>query len=285
MAARIRPIALPPFTVGVYAISAVCGLLDAASFLKLGLVFVEIMTGNIVLLAFSVGTRGTHELASAIPTGWPYVAALACFAVGAVLGGRLVRAGETGRRIGFASDASLIGLAALVVALIHPGPVGNARYLVIAILAFAMGIQNALLLRWGIRDLATNLMTLTLARLLADSTPGGGDNPRAGRRSASIVIFTISAVAGAFMTRYGVLWPILAAFAVFALALPMLCNPRPSDPARQPRDGDGRRCDRHARPAGPDLSLPRFCGYVEQPSEDYTILVQDGNLLSIVRAG
>jgi hypothetical protein len=31
---------------------------------------------------------------------------------------------------------------------------------VIMILAFAMGIQNTLLRRWGIRDLATNLFTL-----------------------------------------------------------------------------------------------------------------------------
>lgn len=217
-----KPIPRPPLTVGVYAITVVCGLLDAASFLGLGQVFVEIMTGNIVFLAFSVGTRGVHQLASAVPIGVPYVAALACFAVGAVVGGRLVRAGETGRRIGFASDASLVGIAALAVALTHPGPAAHARYLVIAILSFAMGIQNALMRRWGIRDLATNLMTLTLTGLLADSVLGGGSNPRAGRRSTSIVIFTISAAGGAFMTRYGVLWPILTGFTVFVLALPIL---------------------------------------------------------------
>jgi len=51
----------------------------------------------------------------------PCVAALACFAVGAVADGRLVRAGETGRRAGFTGDAGLIGIAALVVAL-TPGP-------------------------------------------------------------------------------------------------------------------------------------------------------------------
>jgi uncharacterized membrane protein YoaK (UPF0700 family) len=157
---------------------------------------------------------------------WPYVVALASFAGGAVVGGRLVRrAGTTGRRLGFASDAGLIGIAAVVVALTHPGPVGHARYLVIGILAVAMGIQNILIHRWGIPDLATNVMTKTMAYLVADSTLGGGDNPRAARRGVSIVIFAVGATAGAFMTRYGVLWPILSSFTLFFLVLPILLQP------------------------------------------------------------
>jgi hypothetical protein len=101
-------------------------MLDTASFLGLGLIFVETMTGNILLLAFSLGVRGTgNQFSSFFPGGTivPYIAALAAFAAGAVAGGRLVRAGEPGRRV------------------------------------------------------------------LADSTLGGGDNPRAVRRSASIAIF------------------------------------------------------------------------------------------------
>ena len=46
--ARIRSIRRPPLVVGVYAITVVCGMLDAASFLGLGLIFVETMTGNIL---------------------------------------------------------------------------------------------------------------------------------------------------------------------------------------------------------------------------------------------
>lgn len=229
--ARIRSVPRPPVMAAAYAITAVCGMLDAATFLKLGEVFVETMTGNIVLLAFSLGALGVRQLAPAFPGGSvvPFVTALACFAAGAAAGGRLVRAGETGRRAGLASDATLIGIAALVAALTHPGPVGGPRYLVIGILALAMGIQNALLRRWGIRDLATNLMTLPLTGLLADSPLGGGGNPRAGRRGTSIVIFTISAAAGALLTRYGALWPILTAFTLFVLALPMLLQPPPGD--------------------------------------------------------
>ena len=227
--ARIRSIRRPPLVVGVYAITVVCGMLDAASFLGLGLIFVETMTGNILLLAFSLGTNGTHgRFASVFPGGsvLPYIAALAAFGVGAVAGGRLVRAGEAGRQAGFAIDGGLFGVAVLVVALTHPGPADNARYPVIGILAFAMGIQNALMRRWGIPDLATNLMTLTLTGLFADSTLGGGNNPRAARRSASLAIFLIGAIAGAFMTRYGILWPLLTSFIVFVLALPILLKAR-----------------------------------------------------------
>jgi uncharacterized membrane protein YoaK (UPF0700 family) len=143
-----------------------------------------------------------------------------------VAGGRLVRAGEPGRRAGFAIDGVLIGIAALVIVLTHPGPADLARYPVIMILACAMGIQNALMRRWGIRDLATSLFTLTYTGLWGDSPLGGGNNPRALRRSASLAIFVISATTAAFMTRYGVLWPVLTAFTLFVMALPILLQPR-----------------------------------------------------------
>ena len=68
-------------------------------------------------------------------------------------------------------------------------------------------------------------MTLTLCGLLAESTLGGGANPGAARRSASIGIFLIGAAAGAAMTGYGVLWPVLASFTVFVVALPILMQP------------------------------------------------------------
>jgi len=211
----------PPAIAGAYAITAVCGLLDAACFLKLGQVFVEIVTGNLALLAFAIGTQGVSAFSRAgeVP---PYAVVLACFLVGAVVGGRMVKHGELGRRIGFITDAALIGDAAMVAWQTHPGPEGSARYFVFSTLAVAMGIQNAIMRKWGTKDLATNLMTLTLTGLLADSTLAGGSNPQAVRRGLSVGIFTASATAGAVLSHYGVLWPILAAFVVFTVALPAL---------------------------------------------------------------
>jgi uncharacterized membrane protein YoaK (UPF0700 family) len=220
-------------------------MLDAATFLGLGHVFAETMNGNIVLLAFTVGARGIPSLTSVLPSNvLPYVVALVCFAVGAVAGGRLVRRdGETGRRIGFASDAGLIGIAAIVVALTHPGPAGQARYLVIGILAAAMGMQNVLIRRWGIPDLATNAMTKTMAYLVADSALGGGDNHHGMRRGISIVIFAAGAAVGAALTRYGILWPILASFTLLVLALPVLLQPPGKGPGRHPDPGPRDRSD------------------------------------------
>jgi uncharacterized membrane protein YoaK (UPF0700 family) len=185
------------------------------------------MNGNIVFLAFAAGAHGAPGLASALPGNLlPYLVALVCFAAGAAAGGRLARQdGETGRRAGFASDAGLTGAAALAVALTHPGPASHARYLVIGILATAMGLQNVLIRRWGIPGQATNAMTKTIAYLVADSALGGGDNQHAIRRGVSIVIFAAGAATGAFLTRCGLLWPILASFTLLALALPVLLQP------------------------------------------------------------
>src|SRR5215472_2085211 len=72
---------LPPLLV---ALTVVTGLVDAFSYLVLGHVFVANMTGNVVFLAFAlVGIGGFSVLAS--------LAALGCFALGAVVAGRLGR--------------------------------------------------------------------------------------------------------------------------------------------------------------------------------------------------
>jgi uncharacterized membrane protein YoaK (UPF0700 family) len=222
-----RSRAIPPLIVGVYAITAICGMLDAASFLGLGYVFVEIMTGNLVYLAFTIGSLGRHTAAASLLPGGvylPYVVALSSFAIGAIAGGRLVRlSGQVAdSRIGFVVEWAAIAAATVVTALTHPGPTGSWRFAVFALLAFAMGIQNAMLRRWGISNLATNVMTLTMTALFADSTLGGGDNHHFVRRGTSIAIFFVSAGVGALILRLGIIWPVAVSFLVFSLAMPAL---------------------------------------------------------------
>ena len=121
-AARLSLFPRLPLVTGAGAITVICGMLDAATFLNLGHVFAETMNGNIVFLAFTAGTYGISGLTALLASSMlPYAVVLVCFAAGAVAGGRLVRRdGETGRRIGFAADAALIGIAAAVVALTQP---------------------------------------------------------------------------------------------------------------------------------------------------------------------
>ncbi|HXA34004.1 MAG TPA: YoaK family protein [Acidimicrobiales bacterium] len=227
MVARRR---LPPLIVGIYLISCICGMLDAACFLGMGQVFAEIMTGNLVYLAFAIGTRGTGQSLPVLP----YVIALGTFALGALVGGRLVRlpAQWGSHRIAFAVEWVALAAAAVATLIVHPRYHGDARFVVIGILAFGMGIQNAAVRKWGVPDLATNVMTLTMTGLITDTRLGGGDNHHAGRRSTSIGIFVASAVFGAFLVRYGVLWPLVAALVIFSVALPILLQ---SDAKDDPR--------------------------------------------------
>ena len=217
---------LPPLVFGIYLITCICGMLDAACFLGLGQVFAEIMTGNLVYLAFAIGTKGT---ATNLPV-LPYVIALGTFAIGAVAGGRLVRLRSSlGRhRIAFAVEWLALGSAVVATLIVHPQYHGDARFTVIGILAFGMGIQNAAVRKWGVPDLATNVMTLTMTGLITDTRLAGGDNQHAGRRSTSIGIFAVSAIFGAFLVRYGVVWPQVAALVIFTAALPVLLQMEPT---------------------------------------------------------
>jgi len=76
---------LTDVTTGLYMISATCGLVDAVCFLALGGVFAEMMTGNLLLMALSIGTGGAlGETARYIPaivaSSWARWSAAVCCA-------------------------------------------------------------------------------------------------------------------------------------------------------------------------------------------------------------
>lgn len=217
----------PPYLAGLLLIAAVCGLIDAACFLALGGVFAEIMTGNILLLAFRIGTG--HPIGDATP--FRYLAAIGAFAVGALIGGALMRGREKRleRRIGFGVELVLVLLATSLAFGTDAGSSGTGRDLVVGILACAMGLQNALIRKHGVADVATNLMTVTFTGLLAESRLVGGTNANWGRRAGSIGIFFVSAVLGSFLIRFGAGWPLAVATVLLALAMVILTtNDRPS---------------------------------------------------------
>ena len=94
-----------------------------------------------------------------------------------------------------------------------------AGHVIVVMLALAMGIQNAMVRAHGVPDLATNVMTVTFTAIIADSKPAGGDNRNWRRRGLSVGLFVTGAALGAFLLKFGVVWPLVATSLLFTAAM------------------------------------------------------------------
>jgi uncharacterized membrane protein YoaK (UPF0700 family) len=190
------------------------GLVDGVCYLGLGRVFTANMTGNVVVLGFAAaGAPGFSVTAS--------LTSLLVFLAGAVCGGRISLYVSRRSRLLTTAVAAVVAFAASSVSS------GWARYTTIAILAFAMGIRNAVIRRLSITDMTTTVLTMTLTGLAAESTLAGGSNPRAGRRAGAVLAMLIGAVTGAalFLHR-GAALPLAISAAVAAVTAVMAYTSR-----------------------------------------------------------
>ncbi len=206
---------LPPLLI---ALTAVTGVVDAASYLKLGHVFVANMTGNIVFLGFALaGASGLSSLTS--------LAALASFLLGAFAGGWLIARvpGHRGRLLRDASAAQAVLMAiALIVALSAAEPLRTgARYALLVPLALAMGLQNASAQRLSVPELTTTVLTRTLTGIASEAAPVGGPGAKLGRRAVAVGAMLLGALLGATLALHvSVAAAVaLAAAIVFCVAL------------------------------------------------------------------
>jgi len=183
-----------PLPVFLVALTFVTGLVDAFSYLLLGHVFVANMTGNVVFLGFALVGASDFSIVTSL-------LALVAFGVGAVTGGRLGRRLGThrGRLLAYATvvEASLVGLAAITA--VNGVEADLVRYAIVALLAIAMGIQNATARGLGVADLTTTVLTLTITGLAADGRFGAGGSGRAGRRGVAVLAMLIGAALGAVL--------------------------------------------------------------------------------------
>ena len=221
----MRPRTITP---GIYLLTAACGLIDAATFLALGGVFAEIMTGNIMFLAFEIGLGG----------GWAvfprFLVPLVAFSLGALGCGFLLMRSRFGarRRHPFVVIAVLVAIATLLALVRSPGSDSSEAIIIVAILSFAMGMQNAAVLYHAVPDVATNVMTLTLVRLLSNWSVVGGTNQRWQYRATSLSVFFVAALVGAVLVRISAAAALMAAVVVYLIALPFLLRGRsPADKA------------------------------------------------------
>ncbi len=196
-------------------LSLTTGLVDAASVLGLGKVFTANMTGNVVFLGFAAsGAPGFKTL--------PFVAALASFMIGALVGGRSgkIHAGGSERRWLLTSavvETALLWIAAFLalgfdVATQSPE---TRLYVIIGLTGVAMGYRNATIRQLKVADLTTTVLTLTLTGLGADSHAAGGTGTNWKRRvGAVIAIFAGAALGAGLLVHLGLYAPLALAGAV-----------------------------------------------------------------------
>jgi uncharacterized membrane protein YoaK (UPF0700 family) len=174
-------------------LTVLSGVVDGVCYVGLGHVFTANMTGNVVILGFAAaGAPGFSVTAS--------LTSLLVFLLAAICGGRIGK--HISRRslqltTAVTLEAIFVGAAAVVAFAATSVAVGWARYTTIALLAFAMGVRNAVIRRLAVPDMTTTVLTMTLTGLAADSTLAGGRNPHAARRLASVLAMLIGAVVGA----------------------------------------------------------------------------------------
>lgn len=202
-----------PLTRALLALTFTTGLVDAVSYLALGRVFTANMTGNVVLLGFGIAGSG------GLPVIAPLVS-LGAFLLGSASGGMIVK--RTGERHpalvarALAIEVSLLGAAAILGAAANVRPKDAAAYLMIFLLAFAMGVRNAAVRRMGVPDLTTTVLTMTLTALASESPLAGGSGAGSIRRMAAVLAMLVGAITGALLVKTTLYLPLVLA-AVLAL--------------------------------------------------------------------
>lgn len=231
---------------GVMSLGVICGIVDATCLLALGGVFAERMTGNLLLLSVFLGAG---ELSSERLVA--YVGAIAPFMMGALAAGIATngRHPHAARVVGYRVEWVFIVAATVTAVIVSAGIPGDqseslfltdgiidqdmipppARLVIVGLLAFAMGIHNALMRRHGVSDVATNVLTLTLAGLVSESRLARGVSTQWQRRLGSILLYMVGAVIGAALLRWDVSAPLVAASILFTIVLwPLTRGPRPA---------------------------------------------------------
>ncbi len=184
-----------PLPAMLVALTVLAGVVDAASILGLGHVFVATVTGNLVFVGLAVaGARGF--------TVAPCLLAIGGFIVGALAGGHACRTarGHRGRALRNVLDLK-VALAAIVTALIvsvsgHPG--AETRDIAVVLLAMSMGCQLAAIRYLKVPDLLTVVLTLTITGALIERGLGPF-HPAVLRRAIAVVAFAVGAISGGLL--------------------------------------------------------------------------------------
>ncbi|GAB2729423.1 YoaK family protein [Kitasatospora kifunensis] len=217
-----------PLPAALVGLTMVTGMLDAISYLGLGRVFIAMMTGNVVFLGLAFG----KTVEASVPG--PAVA-IVSFALGIVLAARTAKlATQRARQHWFfhamAVECALLAGATAVAALAPPAA-ATTRYLVIALLALAMGARCSTVRRLNVADFPITVgLTGALIAFVHDCPLSGGERARAARRLGVVLAMGVGATVGGFlMTAVGLRWSLLAVLCVVA-AITLAVRLHPAGP-------------------------------------------------------
>ncbi|MBO0691503.1 MAG: DUF1275 domain-containing protein [Acidimicrobiaceae bacterium] len=182
-----------PLPALLLAMTAATGMVDAVSILRLGHVFVANMTGNIAFVAFGLARAKGFSVSSSLT-------ALIGFVVGAALAGWYRTSWDRAHLLGASTVFKLCMSVPAVVIIATTGiPAGSlATYVVTALLAVSMGVQNASISRLAATHLSrTTVVTSTLTGLFVNLRTIGVRGTLTHDRMASLTFLFIGCVLGA----------------------------------------------------------------------------------------
>jgi uncharacterized membrane protein YoaK (UPF0700 family) len=197
-------------------LTGLTGIVDAESFLSFGHVFTANMTGNVVFIAFAcAGARGLSVARSGT--------ALLGFLAGVALGARMAHyldGRDASRGVAAALFLQTTALFFATALAIGSGrALGDGQitlYVVIALTAVAMGVQNVTARSLAVPGLAPNVLTAALTGVAGDFHLRSHD-PVWTRRVASVATMFAGALLGAWLWRVSTIWPLAICTAVSAV--------------------------------------------------------------------
>jgi uncharacterized membrane protein YoaK (UPF0700 family) len=214
---RVRDLLLVALTIST-------GAVDAVSWICLGKVFSAFMTGNMAFLGFrTAGVDG--------PSVPRVICSMAAFGLGAFLAARIVQptrdSGLVWPRRVTAVLGGVVAAHAVFLALwlaVNGHPSTGAGHALIALSAFAMGLQTFAIFSLGLRATFTTAATATLALFMGDLTT---PSPRSERQRLAAVLVALfaGAVAGAWLVLHARLWAPALPLGVSGLVVAAAASP------------------------------------------------------------
>jgi uncharacterized membrane protein YoaK (UPF0700 family) len=205
-----RPIAIPI----VLALNVATGAVEAICYAHLGHIFCAFITGTVILAGLHAGSGGIDLLE-------PYIFPVAGFICGGIIGGRLVKnRSDTGRTFArlIKIEAVILAAAAVGVALLPIGVDTTGRFLALALLSLAMGLQFSATKYLNVTDLTLAALTGVIHGLIQDSHIARGEPQRTGRRIGAIVAIAAGATVGAAIATWSIAVSIGCAASVVAVS-------------------------------------------------------------------